>query len=69
MSPGPTWRRMSDGEAADRAIWHPLRSPQLNPPGAFLRRMLVFLALVGFLVAIIYQQLATPSGTTPASTA
>lgn len=32
---------------------------KLNTPGPFLRGMLVFLALVGFLVAIIYQQLST----------
>ncbi len=31
----------------------------LNRPGPFLRGMLVFLALVGFLIAIIFQQLAT----------
>ncbi len=32
---------------------------KLNTPGPFLRGMLVFLALVGFLVAIIHQQLST----------
>jgi hypothetical protein len=32
---------------------------KLNTPGPFLRGMLVFLALVGFLVAIIHQQLTT----------
>ena len=41
----------------------------LNTPGPFLRGMLVFLALVGFLVAIIHKQLPTRSGTTPCSTA
>jgi hypothetical protein len=38
----------------------------LNTPGSFLRGMLVFLALVGFLVAIIFHQVAAAFWTNPA---
>ena len=37
----------------------------LNSPGPFLRGMLVFLALVGFLIAIIHKQLLTAFWTNP----
>ena len=37
----------------------------LNAPGPFLRGMLVFLALVGFLIAIIFKQLSTAFWTNP----
>jgi hypothetical protein len=39
---------------------------KLNTPGPFLRGMLVFLALVGFLVAIIHKQLLTAFWNNPA---
>lgn len=38
----------------------------LLPPGVFLMRMLVFLTLVGFLVAILWEQLAVSFRTNPA---
>ncbi len=38
----------------------------LTPPGVFLIRMLVFLTLVGFLAAILHQQLMTSLLTNPA---
>ena len=38
---------------------------KLTPPGVFVLRMLIFLILVGFLGAILYEQLRTAFMTNP----
>jgi len=53
--------RVRSAEAAARPF-----SRTLNTPGGFLRGMLIFLALVGFLVAIIGKELATAFWHNPA---
>ena len=53
--------RVRSAEAATRPF-----SRTLNTPGAFLRGMLIFIALVGFLVAIVGKELMTAFWNNPA---
>lgn len=54
---------MAKSRQADAAL-SPV-SRRLTPPGVFLLRMLIFLTLVGFLAAILYDQLASALLTNP----
>lgn len=51
-------KRTADGQSTPHAR-------TLTPPGVFLLRMLIFLTLVGFLAAILHQQLITAFMTNP----
>ncbi|MGQ0456221.1 MAG: flagellar motor protein MotA [Hyphomicrobium sp.] len=55
---------MAKSRQADGAALAPV-SRRLTPPGVFLLRMLIFLTLVGFLAAILFEQLKTSLLTNP----
>ncbi|MFN0219648.1 MAG: flagellar motor protein MotA [Hyphomicrobium sp.] len=55
---------MAKSRQADTPALAPV-SRRLTPPGVFLLRMLIFLTLVGFLAAILYEQLQRSLMTNP----